>query len=74
MLPNVTRRNIKSAQKFFTEFLSSRMKETYGRPLDSIVAALADVAFDLPQGVAGETVRGRRRIGSGPENSKQKTR
>jgi hypothetical protein len=70
----VNRWNAKAAQKFFTEFLSSRMKETYGQPLDAIVAALAEVAFDLPQGLAAETVRGRRRIGSGPENSKRKSR
>jgi hypothetical protein len=73
-LPGVNRWNAKAAQKFFTEFLSSCMKETYGQPLDAIVAALAEVAFDLPQGLAAETVRGRRRIGSGPENSKRKSR
>jgi hypothetical protein len=43
------------------------MRETYLLPFDSIVAALTEVAFDLRQGLAAETVRGRRRIG-GPEN------
>jgi hypothetical protein len=69
-LPKVKRRKgDKAKQKFFTEYLSGRMKQTYGRPLDTVVAALAEVAFDLPQGVATETVRGRRRIASPPENS-----
>jgi hypothetical protein len=74
MLPKVNRWNAKAAQKFFTEYLSCRMRETYAQPLDSIVATLAEVAFNLPQGLAAETVRGRRRIGSGPENSKRKLR
>jgi hypothetical protein len=67
-LPKVKRWNAKARQKFFTEVLSSRMKETYLLPFDSIVAALTEVAFDLRQGLAAETVRGRRRI-SGLENS-----
>ncbi len=61
-LPRVTRWSPKGGHKFFTEYLSRRMQETYGRPLDSIVAALGEVAFDLTQGVASETVRGRRRL------------
>jgi hypothetical protein len=73
MLPRISRWDAKAPQRFFTEFLSSRMKKTYGRPHDAIVAALAGVAFDLREGVDTETVRGRRRIG-GPENSKQKAR
>jgi hypothetical protein len=60
-LPEVKRWNANAAQKFFTDYLSRRMNETYGQPLDSIVAALAEVAFDLPKGVEAETVRGRRR-------------
>jgi hypothetical protein len=73
-LPKVNRWNAKAPQKFFTEVLSRRMRETYLQPFDSIVAALTEVAFDLREGLAVETVRGRRRIGSGPENSKKKTR
>jgi hypothetical protein len=73
-LPKVNRWNANAAQKFFTEYLSARMRETYAQPLDSIVAALAEVAFDLRQGISAETVRGRRRIGETPENSKQKSR
>jgi hypothetical protein len=73
-LPKVKRWNAKAPQKFFSELLSRHMSETYMQPLDTIVAALTEVAFDLPQGLAAETVRGRRRIGSAPENSKQKTR
>ena len=73
-LPKVNRWNAKSAQKFFSEYLSARMKDTYARPLDSIVMALTEVAFDLPQSLSAETVRGRRRIGGRPENSKRKSR
>jgi hypothetical protein len=60
-LPKVKRWDDKAAQKFFNEFLSQRLVETYGRPLDSIVAALTEVAFDV-EFVASETVRGRRRL------------
>jgi hypothetical protein len=63
LLPRVNRWNAKAHQKFFTEFLSAQMKKTHGRPFDSIVAALAEVAFDLRHGVGSETVRGRRRVG-----------
>lgn len=73
--PEVRRwRGAKAAQKFLTEHLSNGMNETYGQPLDSIVAALVEVAFDLPQGLAAETVRGRRRGMSAPEKSKRKSR
>jgi hypothetical protein len=69
-LPKVKRwKGDKAKQKFFTEYLSECMRQTYGQPLDTIVAALAEVAFDLPQGIAAETVRGRRRTASTPENS-----
>jgi hypothetical protein len=60
-LPKVKRWDDKAAQKFFHEYLSPRLRETYGRPLDSIVAALTEVAFDV-EFVASETVRGRRRL------------
>jgi hypothetical protein len=70
-LPRVNRWNTKAHQKFFTEFLSAQMKKKYGRPLDSIVAALAEVAFDLHHGVGSETVRGRRRVGQTPEKFQQ---
>ena len=46
--------------------------ELVGQPLDSIVAALTEVAFDLPQGVDAETVRGRRRLINRPEKSNRK--
>jgi hypothetical protein len=61
-LPEIKRWSKKARQKFFTGYLSKRFKETYRQPFDSIVAALAEVAFDLPHGVAAETIRGRRRI------------
>jgi hypothetical protein len=73
-LPKIKRWNAKAAQKFFTDFLSGCMTETYAQPLDAIVAALAEVAFDLHQGLDAETVRGRRRIAGTPENSKRKSR
>ena len=73
-LPRVKRWNAKAHQKFFTDYLSARMKQTYGRPFDSIVAALAEVAFDLRDGVGSETVRGRRRVGKAPEKLRRKTR
>ena len=73
-LPRVNRWNDRGHQKFFTEVLSAQMKKTYGRPLDSIVAALAEVAFDLHHGVDSETVRGRRRVGKAPEKLRRKTR
>jgi hypothetical protein len=60
-LPKIKRWSKKAWQKFFTEYLSKRFKETYLQPCDSTVAALAEVAFDLPSGVAAETIRGRRR-------------
>jgi hypothetical protein len=71
-LPEVKRWSPKGRQRFFTEYLSKRMTETYGHPFDSIVAALADVAFDLPDGVVAETIRGRRRGRAPPEISVQK--
>ena len=61
-LPKIKRWSKKAWQKFFTEYLSKCFKETYLQPFDSIVAALAEVAFDLPNGVAAETIRGRRRM------------
>jgi hypothetical protein len=64
----------KAAQKFLTEHISSYMNKTYGQPYDSIVAALVEVACDLPQGLAAETVRGRRRGVSAPEKSHRKLR
>jgi hypothetical protein len=73
-LPRINRWNVKGQQRFVTEYLSRRMTETYGQPLDPIVATLAGVAFDLPEGVDPETVRGRRRVGKRPEKSNQKTR
>jgi hypothetical protein len=73
-LPRVNRWNAKAHQRFFTEFLSSRFQATFDQPLDSIVAALTGVAFALPEGVASETVRGRRRLGKTPEKIMQKTR
>jgi hypothetical protein len=73
-LPRISRWNVKGHQKFVTEYLSHRTTETYGQPLDSIVAALAEVAFDLREGVGAETVRGRRRLGKTPEKSNQKPR
>ena len=62
-LPRVNRWNAKAHQKFFSEFLSDRFRAAFDQPLDSIVAALTGVAFDLRDGVASETVRGRRRPG-----------
>jgi hypothetical protein len=73
-LPRVNRWDTKAHQKFFTEVLSAQMKKTYGRPLDSIVAALAEVAFNLRHGVDSETIRGRRRVGKAPEKLRRKTR
>jgi hypothetical protein len=60
-LPQISRYTAKGHQKFFTECLSREFLEATGRPHDSVVAALASVAFDLPQAVTSETVRGRRR-------------
>jgi hypothetical protein len=74
LLPPIKRWDAKAHQRFYTEFVSGRMKEAYGRPLDAIVAALVQVAFDLSEGVATETVRGRRRPADRPEKSKRKTR
>jgi len=62
----------KPARKFFTEYMSKQMIEAYGKPLDHIVAALEEVAFDLAKGVNTETVRGRRRKPVRPEISRQK--
>jgi hypothetical protein len=73
-LPKVTRWNSKAAQKFFTDYLSRCMRETYGQPLDSIVATLTEVAFDLQQGVEAETIRGRPRMANAPEKSNRKSR
>jgi hypothetical protein len=74
-LPEVKRwSGRKPAQKFFTEFLSKQMTRAYGQPLDLIVATLAEVAFDIVEGVDAETIRGRRRTPGKPENSRQKSR
>jgi hypothetical protein len=67
-LPRVSRWNVKGHQKFVSEYLSRRMTETYGEPLDPIVAALTEVAFDVPEGVGPETVRGRRRLAKRRKN------
>jgi hypothetical protein len=71
-LPDVKGWGNKRAQKFFSEVLSKRMEEIYGRPFDRIVATLVQVAFDLPGGVGTETIRGRRRKPGTPEISRQK--
>jgi hypothetical protein len=73
-LPRVNRWNAKAQQKFFTEYLSDRFRVTFNQPLDAIVAALTSVAFDLREGIAAETVRGRRRFGKTPEKSIKKPR
>jgi hypothetical protein len=73
-LPEIKRWSKKAWQKFFTEYLSKRFKETYLQPFDSIVAALAEVAFDLPNGVAAETIRGRRRTVPHHRKNRRKNR
>jgi hypothetical protein len=73
-LPKVKRWTRAGWQKFFSEYLSRCMTQTYGQPFDAIVAALTEVAFDIPSGVAAETIRGRRRTVAAPENSVQKPR
>jgi hypothetical protein len=73
-LPEVKRwSGRKPAQKFFAEVLSKQMIDEYGQPLDPIVATLAEVAFDVVEGVGAETIRGRRRTPGKPENSRQKS-
>jgi hypothetical protein len=62
----------KPARKFFTDYMSKLMIETYGKPLDLIVATLEEVAFDVAEGVSTETIRGRRRKPGRPEVSRQK--
>lgn len=71
-LPQISRYTAKGHQKFFTERLSRQFLEATGRPHDSVVAALANVAFDLPQAVGSETVRGRRRPSYTPEKIARK--
>jgi len=73
-LPEIKRWSKKAWQKFFTEYLSKRFKETYLQPFDSIVAALAEVAFDLPNGVAAETIRGRPRMVPHHRRNRRKNR
>jgi hypothetical protein len=73
-LPDVKGWGNKPAQKFFSEVLSERMIEIYGRPFDPIVATLVQVAFDLAEGVNTETIRGRRRKSGTPEISRRKSR
>jgi hypothetical protein len=74
-LPEVKRwSGSKPAQKFFTEYLSKRMIEAYGKPLDPIVATLAEVAFDVSEGVGAQTIRGRRRKPGKGEISRQESR
>lgn len=64
-IPGVTRRGKRILpQRFFTLLLSKRLQEIYGKPLDTVVAALAEVTFDISDGLDAETVRGRRRIGT----------
>jgi len=67
-LPKLKQYNSPAAgQKFFTQYVSKCIVKTTGRPLDSIVAALTEVAFDLSAGLGAETVRGRRRLNDAPE-------
>jgi hypothetical protein len=73
-LPKVKRWTPAGRQKFFSEYLSQCMTQTYGQSFDAIVAALTEVAFNISRGVAAETIRGRRRIVAAPENSAQKSR
>jgi hypothetical protein len=72
--PKVKRRTRAGRQKFFSEYLSQCMMQAYGQPFDAIVAALTEVAFNISRGVAAETIRGRRRIVTAPENSARKSR
>lgn len=61
-LPNVQRWNDKTPQKFLSDYLSARMKQTYARPMDPVVAALVGVVFDQENPAPPETIRGRRRL------------
>jgi hypothetical protein len=61
----------KSPRIFFSRVMSDGLKEIYGRALDSVVAALTQVAFDEREGVGEETVRARRRTVRRPEKTRQ---
>jgi len=74
LLPKIKRPFSDSApQVFFTQLMSSRLEALYKRPLDSVVTALAEVAFNLPEGIEEETVRARRRSTNPVEKSRRKT-
>jgi hypothetical protein len=61
-LPAIKRPYGKQAPEvFFSQLISSRLASIYGKPLDGVVAALTSVAFDLPNSIAEETIRSRRR-------------
>lgn len=72
-LPAINRWNGKAEQKFLSDHLSKRITQTYERPMDSLVAALVGVAFDLKNPTAPETIRGRRRLAA-PEKLARKSR
>jgi hypothetical protein len=58
-------RSKNAPQTIFTRAMSTKFQELFGQPLDEMVAALLSVVFDLSDGPASSTVRGRRRSAAG---------
>ena len=63
-LPPRKRRSAKASQIWFSRIMSSLFNTLYGSPMDTLVAIITDVAFDLRGEKGSETARGRRRSGA----------
>lgn len=61
-LPKVKYRGAKYAkQNFFTQAISYRLLALYGKPLDSVVRTITDVAFDIRDTGSTDSLRKRRK-------------
>jgi hypothetical protein len=74
-LPKIRKRNSPKAPEWvFSQLMSDRFQNEFGRPLDTVVSALTAVVFQQKNGVGNETVRGRRRRIDQTVHSRKKRR
>ena len=74
-LPKIRKRNSPKAPEWvFSQMMSDRFQNEFGKPLDTVVSALTTVVFLQKNGVGNETVRGRRRRIAQAAHSRMKRR
>jgi hypothetical protein len=74
-LPKIRKRNSPKAPEWvFSQLMSDRFQNEFGRPLDPVVSALTAVVFQRKNGVGNDTVRGRRRRIGPTVHSRKKPR